>query len=188
MSFMSPVIECRRLTKILNDHTLVENIHFQVKKGDCFGVFGPIKSGKTSLLKMMYCAWQPTHGELFVQGLNLRQNLKLIKKRIGVMPQVLGLDPDFNVLESLIVYSRYFGISKRKALTRSRELLRFVHLEEYDRRSVGHLTRGMQKRLALARALLHDPEIIKGSRSNFDRFNKKNSGGRKSLRPFVDSS
>src|SRR3954467_8154305 len=94
------VAEGRNLTKKYGDKTVVNGIHFQIKKGECFGFLGPNGAGKTSTMKMMYCSSPVSGGELHVLGLDVTKNSNAIKKRIGVIPQEDGLDPDFNVLEN----------------------------------------------------------------------------------------
>ena len=157
---MVTAIESRSLTKCYDGNKVVNNLTFQVPEGSCFGIVGPIGAGKTTALRMHYCATLPTSGELFVLGLNVRENQSIVKSKIGVMPQESGLDLDFSVLDNLIIYSRFHRIPKRRALTRARELLRFVHLEEFDHRNVDQLGFSMQRRLTMARALINDPSLV----------------------------
>lgn len=157
---MPVAIEARKLTKAYDGKKVVDGIHLQINEGECFGLIGPNGAGKSTTLRMMYCSSPPTSGELFVLGLNVRMNSKKIKSLIGVVPQDNGLDPDFSVMENLLVYARYFGIPAKKALPKARELLRFMHLEEYDDRPVDQLSGGMQRRLVIARALMSDPQLV----------------------------
>lgn len=157
---MSVVIEARNLVKEYDRKAVVDGLNIQINEGECFGILGPNGAGKTSTMRMMYCSSPVTSGELFVLGLNVKTNARKIKARIGVVPQEDGLDPDFSVLDNLLIFSRYFNIPQRRARTQARELLRFMHLEEYDGRQVETLSGGMKRRLTIARALLSDPQIL----------------------------
>lgn len=153
-------IEIKDLTKQYDDKVVVDGISLEIQKGECFGLLGPNGAGKTTTMKMMYCSVLVTSGELYVLGLNVKKNYREIKSRIGVVPQDDGLDPDFTVLENLIVYSNYFNIPKKEAELRAQALLRLMKLEEYQDRSVETLSGGMRRRLAIARGLINSPELI----------------------------
>ncbi len=153
-------IEIKDLTKRYDDKVVVNGISLEIFKGECFGLLGPNGAGKSTTMKMMYCSALVTSGELFVLGLNVKKNYREIKSRIGVVPQEDGLDPDFTVLENLLVYSSFHKIPKNEALLRAQSLLRLMKLEDYQNRSVENLSGGMKRRLAIARGLLNQPEIV----------------------------
>ncbi len=154
------VAEGRSLVKKYGDKVVVNGIHFQIKKGECFGFLGPNGAGKTSTMKMMYCLSPVSGGELHVLGLDVTKNAAAIKKRIGVVPQEDGLDPDFTVLENLIIYGRYFNIEMVEVEKRARELLRFMRIDEKSDSSVDKLSGGMKRRLAIARGMINKPEML----------------------------
>lgn len=154
------VAEGRGLVKKYGDKTVVAGINFQIKKGECFGFLGPNGAGKTSTMKMMYGLSPVSGGELHILGLDVKKNSTEIKKRIGVVPQEDGLDPDFTVLENLIIYARYFNLPFQEAEKRSRELLRFMRIDEKSTSSVDQLSGGMKRRLAIARSMINSPELI----------------------------
>ncbi|KHD88517.1 MAG: ATP-binding protein [Bdellovibrio sp. ArHS] len=153
-------IEIKDLTKKYDDKVAVDGINLEIYKGECFGLLGPNGAGKSTTMKMMYCSALVTSGELYVLGLNVKKNYREIKNRIGVVPQEDGLDPDFTVLENLLVYASYHKIPKAEAELRSQALLRLMKLEEYQDRSVETLSGGMKRRLAIARGLINSPEVI----------------------------
>lgn len=153
-------IEIKELTKKYDDRVAVDGISLEIFKGECFGLLGPNGAGKSTTMKMMYCSALVTSGELYVLGLNVKKNYREIKSRIGVVPQEDGLDPDFTVLENLLVYSSFHKIPKDEAFLRAQALLRLMKLEEYKDRSVETLSGGMKRRLAIARGLLNSPEVI----------------------------
>lgn len=121
---------------------------------------GPNGAGKTSTMKMIYCASPLTAGRLWVLGWDVQTHPREVKCRLGVAPQEENLDPDFTVLENLLVYARYFRIPKAQPRQRALELLEFVQLMEKKNSIVEHISGGMKKRLILARSLINDPEVL----------------------------
>ncbi len=154
------IIEAKDLTKKFGDLVAVDNIDFQVNKGECFGFLGPNGAGKTTTIKMLNCVLPLTAGKLTVAGMDVAEDARKIKKMIGVAPQEDNLDPDFTVYHNLIVYARYFDIAKAEAHRRAEELLRFVQLEEKRDVLIDQLSSGMKRRLILARALINEPQIL----------------------------
>lgn len=157
---MSTAVEAINLVKDYSDKRAVDGVSFQVKKGECFGLLGPNGAGKTSIFKMIYGSSQITRGDLFILGLNAKDNIAKIKSKVGVVPQENGFDPDFSVIDNLLVYASYFRVPKQKAKLRVRELLRWAKLDDYSFRPVESLSGGMKRRLALARAQINNPEAI----------------------------
>ncbi len=153
-------IEARGLTKKYDDFVAVDNIDFQVYKGECCGFLGPNGAGKTTTIKMIHCVLPPASGRLTVAGMNVTEKMREIKKMIGVAPQEDNLDPDFSVITNLSVYARYFDIPKEMSLKRAAELLRFAQLEEKRDVVINQLSTGMKRRLILARALINEPQIL----------------------------
>lgn len=153
-------IEIKDLTKKYDDRIAVDGINLEIYKGECFGLLGPNGAGKSTTMKMMYCSALVSSGELYVLGLNVKKNFREIKSRIGVVPQEDGLDPDFTVLENLLVYASFHNIPVAEADLRAQALLRLMKLEEYQDRSVETLSGGMKRRLAIARGLINSPEVV----------------------------
>ncbi|WP_413289622.1 ABC transporter ATP-binding protein [Bdellovibrio sp. HCB337] len=153
-------VELKDLKKKYDENFVVDGINLEIAKGECFGLLGPNGAGKSTTMKMMYCSALVTSGELYVLGLNVKKNFREIKTRIGVIPQEDGLDPDFSVIENLLVYARYHEISNRDAVGKAQSLLRIMRLEEYADRSVDTLSGGMKRRLAIARGLMNSPEVL----------------------------
>jgi lipooligosaccharide transport system ATP-binding protein len=150
----------KELTKRYDDKIVVNGISLEIQKGECFGLLGPNGAGKSTAMKMMYCSVLVTSGELYVLGLNVKKNFLEIKNRIGVVPQDDGLDPDFTVLENLLVYANYHNIPHKEAEPRAMSLLRLMKLEEYQNREIETLSGGMRRRLAVARGLINQPELL----------------------------
>jgi lipooligosaccharide transport system ATP-binding protein len=154
------IIQAKGLVKKYGDLAAVDNVSFQVFKGECFGFLGPNGAGKTTTMKMINCVLPLTSGHLTVEGMNVGEKSREIKSLIGVAPQEDNLDPDFTVFHNLMVYARYFDIPKSEAKRRAEELLRFVQLEEKSKVLIDQLSSGMKRRLILARALINEPQVL----------------------------
>src|SRR4030065_1658558 len=116
------IVTARGLTKYYNSLRAVDGIDFEILKGECFGFLGPNGAGKTTAMSIIYCFMPPTSGEVKVFDIDVTEGPGEIKARLGVMPQDNNLDPDLSVFENLIVYARYFDISKKEASLRAWEL------------------------------------------------------------------
>jgi lipooligosaccharide transport system ATP-binding protein len=160
MASRQVLIQAKALTKKYDDFFAVNNIDFEVYKGECIGFLGPNGAGKTTTVRMMYCFLIPTSGELTVAGLNVKTQCREIKAKVGLAPQEDNLDPDFTVLKNLTVYSRYFDIPKQEAQKRAEAQLKFFQLEEKRDVPILALSTGMKRRLIFARALLNQPQIL----------------------------
>lgn len=153
-------IEAKGLTKKFGDKMAVDGINFEVQSGECFGVLGPNGAGKSSTMRMMYGLSSIHHGELFVLGMNMKNQAREVKANIGVVPQEDGLDVDFSVIDNLLVYASYHKIPKNEAMERAQNLLRMMKLDEVAFSPVEHLSGGMKRRLTIARSLINEPELL----------------------------
>jgi lipooligosaccharide transport system ATP-binding protein len=153
-------IRAQGLGKSYGEVEAVRGVDFEIHRGECFGFLGPNGAGKTSTMKMIYGSVIPTGGELRVAGVEVRQDEREVKRRLGVVPQENTLDEDLTVGENLEVYGRYFGIGKKVARQRAAELLDFVQLSEKAESRVDQLSGGMKRRLLITRSLMSDPEIV----------------------------
>jgi lipooligosaccharide transport system ATP-binding protein len=159
MEFMQ-IVTVRGLTKYYGSLKAVENIDFEIFQGECFGFLGPNGAGKTTVMRIIYCFMPPGSGKVNVFGMDVTENPGSIKARIGVMPQEDNLDPDLTVFENLIVYARYFDISKRDSVPLASELLDFVEMKDKASVKISELSGGMKRRLVLARSLINNPELL----------------------------
>ncbi len=154
------IVTAKGLTKDYGTLRAVDNIDFEILKGESFGFLGPNGAGKTTVMSIIYCYMPPTSGEVKVFGTDVTENPSEIKSRIGVMPQDINLDPDLSVFENLIVYARYFDIPKKTSSSLASELLDFVEMREKAHVKIPSLSGGMKHRLLLARALINNPELL----------------------------
>lgn len=153
-------VAAETLTKSFGNGRVVDGVSFTVERGSCFGILGPNGAGKSTILKMIYGFIRPSSGRVRVDGLDVAQRTRDVKRLLGVAPQEDTLDPDLSVLENLLFQARYFGFSRRESALRARELLEMMGLDSHEGDAVGQLSAGMRRRLLLARAHLNDPSVI----------------------------
>ncbi|HET7027210.1 MAG TPA: ABC transporter ATP-binding protein [Candidatus Limnocylindrales bacterium] len=156
----TPLIRARRLTKKFGEFTAVDAVDFDVAAGESFGFLGPNGAGKTSTMRMIGCVSPITDGELRVLGMDPTTDGARIKARLGVVPQQDTLDMELTVRENLIIYGRYFDLSRREAKHRADELLEFVQLLDRADSQVEPLSGGMKRRLTIARSLINEPDLL----------------------------
>lgn len=157
---MTYSVEAINLVKKFERLTAVNNISFRVPRGETFGILGENGAGKSTTMRIVACRSPVSKGEMFVEGMNVKNNGEKIRSILGIVPQENNLDPDLNVFENLLVYSRYFRLKRTDAKQRTEELLDFIKLSEKTSAKVDHLSGGMKRRLIIARALLHRPKIL----------------------------
>jgi len=154
------LIHARGLTKRFGALTAVDGIDFDVRKGEAFGFLGPNGAGKSSTMRMIGCVSPITAGTLRVLGLDPLTDGAAIRGRLGVVPQLDTLDLELTVRENLVIYGRYFGLSRKELRVRTDELLEFVQLSERANDPVEPLSGGMKRRLTIARSLVNDPDVL----------------------------
>lgn len=154
------IVKAKSLVKNFNGITAVDSLDFEVEAGNCYGLVGPNGAGKTTTMKMIYCLIRPTAGSLKVFDLDVLENPRQIKARLGVVPQDNNLDPDLSTCQNLETYARYFGLSSQQGVQRCRDLLGFMQLEDRADSSIPALSGGMRRRLIIARALVNDPDLL----------------------------
>jgi len=154
------LISARGLVKSFGTLRAVDGIDFDVRRGEAFGFLGPNGAGKSSTMRMIGCVSPITGGTLSVLGLDPAHDGPRIRSRLGVVPQLDTLDNELTVRENLIIYGRYFGLSRKQVRERADELLEFVQLAERATDRVEPLSGGMKRRLTIARSLVNDPELM----------------------------
>ncbi len=154
------IIEARQVVKRFGEFTAVNKIDFAVEQGEFFALLGPNGAGKTSTIRMIYAFSPLTGGRMEIFGMDIRDDWRKIRSRLGVCQQENTLDPDLTVAQNLLLYSRYFGMDKAVAAKRAEELLDFFALTGKRNAKVMELSGGLARRLQLARALMAEPELL----------------------------
>ncbi len=139
---------------------VVRGVSLSVEGGQCFGLLGPNGAGKTTSLRMALGHTSPDSGTIQLLSYAIPREARVAREKVGVVPQMDNLDPDFTVEENLVVYSRYFGMSDAKAKSQVPTLLEFAGLTGREKANIRELSGGMKRRLTIARALVNDPDFI----------------------------
>jgi lipooligosaccharide transport system ATP-binding protein len=155
-----PLVLGRGLTKRFGDFTAVDAIDVEVYRGEAFGFLGPNGAGKSSTMRMIGCVSPVTGGTLQVLGMDPVTDGPRIRARLGVVPQEDTLDLELTVQENLLIYGRYFGLSRPVIRERAARLLDFVQLAERADSKVEPLSGGMKRRLTIARSLINEPDLM----------------------------
>lgn len=151
------MIDVHNVTKKFNGKTVLNSISFEVKEGEIFGYLGPNGAGKTTTMRIILGLLKPTMGEALVRGKNLGSD-EALRKSVGVVLENDGLYERLTAYDNLEYYAQLYDVSDRKG--RIKELLEFVGLYERRNEKVGDFSRGMKRKLALARSLIHEPDLL----------------------------
>ncbi|MFC1873991.1 heme ABC exporter ATP-binding protein CcmA [Chloroflexota bacterium] len=146
------------LTKSFGNHLALRGIELKVKPGESVVIFGPNGAGKTTLIKALATIMNPSSGEILVNGLNLKDNAEDIRRRIGVVTHHTFLYNNLTANENLEFYCRLYDVPQRKQ--RIEDVIAMLGMTSRLHDRVGTLSRGMQQRVSVARALLHKPAIM----------------------------
>jgi len=156
------MIEVQNLTKTFNGKTVLKDVSFEVKEGEIFGYLGPNGAGKTTTLRIILGLLNPTSGNAFVMGQNLGlgEN-EALRNKVGVLLEDDGVYDRLSAYENLDYYAQLYGLSDRiERKRRIKELLDSVGLSDRINDKVGRFSKGMRRKLALARAIVHEPEVL----------------------------
>ena len=157
---MAGILSIRDLRKSYGEHEVVSGVSLAVERGQCFGLLGPNGAGKTTTLRLCLGLIDPDGGAIELAGEPVPARAREARTRVGVVPQMDNLDPDFTAAENLLVYGRYFGLRDQRIRSRIPQLLEFAGLTGRGESRIQTLSGGMKRRLTLARALINDPDIL----------------------------
>jgi lipooligosaccharide transport system ATP-binding protein len=157
------VISVRNISKSFGKIQAVQDLSFAVESGSCYGFLGPNGAGKTTVMKMLYgkCTRDKNcNGQMDIFGYDPAKNELAIKYLSGVVQQENNLDDELNVIQNLMIYSRFYNIPSKVAQKRIEYLLDFLELSEKTDSKIKSLSGGMKRRLVIARSLLNSPRLL----------------------------
>src|SRR5713101_3830614 len=155
-----PAIEVKDLCKTFGTFRAVDHLSLSVQQGEIFGLLGPNGSGKTTTINMISGLSVPTSGEVRVMGKDVRHNARQVRQILGSVPQETALYEELSAWANMDFHADLFGVPRKEKHERITKLLELVQLLDRKDSRVGTFSGGMKRRLALARALLHDPQLI----------------------------
>ena len=157
---MTAIVEARGLVKRYPGTLAVGGVDLEIAQGEIFGLVGPNGAGKTTMLRMMATLLEPTAGDAFIGGESVRRNPQAVRRVLGYMPDAFGVYDDMKVWEYLDFFGRCYGLGPAQRKRMIGDLLELVDLAHKRDTYVLSLSRGMQQRLCLAHALVHDPKVL----------------------------
>lgn len=157
---MTDVVVARDLRKRYGAFEAVRGISFTVRKGEVFGLLGPNGAGKTSTMRMLTGLTPMSGGTLSILGRAMPEEAREVKRHLGVVPQEANFDNDMRVDDQLVAHARFYDVTGKLARERVARALAMFELTEKARARADELSGGMKRRLLLARAVLHDPEVL----------------------------
>ena len=157
---MTQIIETTNLIRDFKKTRAVDELNLSVEAGELFGLVGPDGAGKTTTLRLLAGLLDITEGEASVLGFDLKEKYESVKPYIGYMAQQFSLYGELSVMENLQFFAELFDVSPKEMSERTERLLAFAGLTEFKERRAVDLSGGMQKKLALACTLIHEPEIL----------------------------
>jgi len=153
-------VEVIHLTKKFGDFTAVNDVNFEIPKGEIFGLLGPNGAGKTTTIRMLCGILTPTSGEARVMGFDVASQSEEVKQRIGYMSQKFSLYNDLTVQENLDFYANLYSVPREKFAPRMRELIEMAGLRGHEKQLTASLSGAWRQRLALACAIVHEPPML----------------------------
>jgi sodium transport system ATP-binding protein len=138
----------------------VSNVTFSADKGEIFGLLGPNGAGKTTTIRLIATVLKPTGGTVVVDGFDVEKNSEGVRRNIGVLTTDIGLYDRFSARENLRYFGELYGMSGQKLEDRINELLDILEMKDFADRRAGKFSTGMKQKVAIARSIIHDPEVI----------------------------
>ena len=153
-------VETHNLTRRFDGLTAVAQLNLRIERGEVFGLLGPNGSGKTTTIRMLCGLLEPSEGSALVAGIDVTVAPEQIKQRIGYMAQKVGMYEDLTVAENLDFYAGIYGLARAAKRSRVQAVIEFLDLRERLVQLAGELSGGWKQRLALACALIHEPDLL----------------------------
>src|SRR5579859_7040127 len=154
------MIKIQNISKRYREVSALKDLTLEIPRGSIYGLIGPNGAGKTTLIRILAALLTPTSGEVWFDDEEIGRTPALIQRKVGYMPDFFGVYPDLTSVEYLEFYAGIHGIPRKKQTSTVNDLLELVDLNSKRDALVETLSRGMKQRLCLARALVHDPEVL----------------------------
>ena len=154
------VVEIQGVTKRFNGSPVLDEINLKVRKGEIFGYLGPDGSGKTTTMRIMLGLLKPTSGKVLINGKEPDDSNSDLRSSIGVLMENNGLCEQLSPYQNLLYYARLYGVPESDRVEKIERLLEFAGLSDRRNEKTGRFSAGMKRKLGLARAMIHDPEIL----------------------------
>lgn len=154
------LVQVTDLVKTFGKNEAVKGVSFTIGKGEIFGLLGPNGAGKSTTINIMCGYLEPTSGDTIIDGISVVQEPLRVKNLLGVVPQEIALYKDFNSLENLEFFGELYGMPSKQRKERAGEILQFVGLYERRKEPVKNFSGGMQRRINMAIAMMHNPNFL----------------------------
>ncbi len=154
------MVEIKNLVKRFGDFTAVNGISLEIKEGELFGILGPNGAGKTTTINMILGLLVPTSGSITINGLNMEKHGNEVKRQMGLMTQETVVDGDLTAYDNLEIAAQLYHVPEKDIPNKIKEALDEAELTEFAQRKAGTFSGGMQRRLALVRAMIQDPKLL----------------------------
>ncbi len=160
MKLLENAIEVEELTKFYGSLLAVDHVNFEVERKEIFGLLGPNGAGKTTSIRMICGMLRPTSGTAIIAGFDVSQKPEEVKRRIGLVPDISNLFGELSARVNLEFMGKLYGLDKKTRKERIDQVLDLFHLRERQHDLVKYYSKGMHRRLTIAAALIHQPEIL----------------------------
>lgn len=154
------IIKTNNLTKKFKDFTAVDNININVYSGEIYAFLGLNGAGKTTTIKMLACLLKPTSGDALINGLDINTKKDKIKEIVSISPQESAFAPNLNIYQNLVFMGRIYGLTKKQADERAKELIKEFDLTKHEKKKAKNLSGGLKRRLSIAMAIISKPKIL----------------------------
>lgn len=154
------IIEVKNLTKMFNGFKALDDVSFNVKKGEILGFVGPNGAGKTTTIKLLTNLLTPTSGHAYINNIDVNKNPTIALLSVGSLIEVPGIYDYLTPHEMLTYFGKVHRLNKNEINQKIKEVLKIVKLSEWEHKKIGSFSTGMQRRLAIAKAILHSPDIL----------------------------
>ncbi len=154
------IIEVEALVKKFNSFIAVDNINFEVERGEIFGLLGPNGAGKTTTIRMLTGLFKPTKGKIHVNNYDMEKEPLKAKQLMGIVPEMANAYVDLSAYKNMVLIGELYGLDKQKIKEKTKDLLKLFGLYERMHDKVKTFSKGMKQRLIIAMGLINDPELL----------------------------